>query len=114
MYNYFMLIGRIVNDIEVKEYEGGKRVVKLCLMVTRPFKNFEGNYESDFINVSLWEYMADLAQERLKKDDKIGIKGRITPRKVTLQDGATISVMDLIGERVMFFDLPYQNSQVEG
>ena len=112
MYNYFMLIGRIINDIEIKEYEGGKRVVNLCLVVTRPFKNYDGNYDTDLINVSLWEFMADLAVERLKKDTKIGVKGRISPRKVTLQDGATIHVMDLIGERVMFFD-NNQNTQIE-
>ena len=104
MYNYFMLIGRIVNDIEIKEYEGGKRVVNLCLLVTRPFKNYEGNYDTDLINVSLWEFMADFALERLKNGCKVGIKGRIAPRKVTLVDGVTISVMDLIGERVLFFD----------
>ena len=114
MYNYFMLIGKIVNDIEIREYEGGKRVVNLCLLVTRPFKNFEGNYDSDFLNISLWEYLADLAVERLKNGTKVGIKGRISPRKVTLQDGVTISVMDLIGERVMFFDNANQTQEIEG
>jgi single-strand DNA-binding protein len=81
-------------------------------LVTRPFKNFDGNYDSDLINVSLWEYMADFAQERLTNGSKIGVKGRISPRKVTLQDGAVISVMDLIGERVMFFD--NMSQQIEG
>jgi single-strand DNA-binding protein len=108
-----MLIGRIVNDIEIREYEGGKRVANICLLVTRPFKNFEGSYDSDLINVTLWEYMAEFAVERLVNGSKVGIKGRIAPRKVTLQDGAIISVMDLIGDRIMFFDNPNQQ-QIEG
>lgn len=104
MYNYFMLVGRICTDIEVREVGEGKRVVNLILAVNRDFKNMDGTYTTDFFRVSLWEFLADLANDCLKKGAMVGIKGRLLPKKETISSGATITVVELIGERVVFFD----------
>ena len=104
MYNYFMLIGRICTDIEIKEVGDGKRVVNLLLAVNRDFKNMDGTLTTDFFKISLWEFLADLANDCLKKGQMIGIKGRLHPKKEILASGATIITTDLIGEKIVFFD----------
>ena len=45
--NYVFEIGRIANDLELKEVGEGK-VVNFSLAVNKGVKNAEGNYEADF------------------------------------------------------------------
>lgn len=50
--NQSLIIGRIVNDPELKETEKGK-VSNITLAVQRAFKNDNGEYETDFFPVAL-------------------------------------------------------------
>lgn len=109
MYNYFMLIGRICTDVEIREVGEGKKVVNLLIAVNRDFKNMDGTYTTDFFRVSLWEFLADLAKDCLKKGARVGIKGRLMPKKETIANGAVINVTELVGERVVFFDSSSQD-----
>ena len=104
MYNYLMLVGTITKDIELKEVADGKKVTTLDLAVLREFKNQEGNYDTDFLKVTLWDFNAELAYETLKKGSRIGIKGRIYPHIEQLASGAYVSINELVGERIFFFD----------
>ena len=104
MYNYFMLIGRLCTDVEIKEYSDGKRVANLLLAVNRVFKNQNGEYDTDFISVAVWEFLADVAVDNLKKGRMVGVKGRIAARKVTLKDDTELTTYNLIGESIVFCD----------
>ena len=112
MYNYFMLIGWVLNDIELKEFEGGKKMVNLFLKVTRPFKNFDGQYESDSLNVSLWSFLAEAAVDKIKKGKKVAVKGRIAQRTIEHEDGTATNTFDLIGDKLMV--LEDSDTQIEG
>ncbi len=103
MYNYAMLIGRLCQDVEVKNTMDGKKVSKLTLAVTRPFKNnLTDQYESDFIDVSIWDALCDIAATYLKKGSRLAVKGRLVTKKITLESGAIINNLELIGEKVIF------------
>lgn len=104
MYNYFMLVGRICTDIEIKEVKDGKRVCNILLAVNREFKNMDGSISTDFFNISLWEALAEVAKDYFKKGAMIGIKGRIYPKKEESKSGYNIMANELIGERIVFFD----------
>lgn len=104
MYNYFMLIGRICTDIEVREVGDGKRVVNMILAVNRDFKNLDGTITTDFFRISLWEFLADIANDCLKKGKMVGIKGRLHPKKEMIEEGKYFHTTDLIGEKIVFFD----------
>ena len=93
MTNQVMLIGRLVTDLEIKEEENAK-VTRLTLAVTRSWKNAEGEFETDFIPITLWNNIASATVEYCKKGYLIGIKGRIQTNSDT-----TISI---IAERVTF------------
>ncbi len=101
MYNYFMLIGFVCKEIEVKEVADGKRVAKLNLAVTRPFPNVDGTRGTDYFNIALWEFLANQASDYLKVGSKVAIKGRIAPKYVTLDTGAKIQVCELVGEKLL-------------
>lgn len=52
--NIVLLMGRLTQDVEVKEYPTGN-VARITLAVRREFKNSDGVYDTDFIPVTLWE-----------------------------------------------------------
>lgn len=73
MLNQVVLVGRIVNEL-VKE---DNKPVNLVLAVQRSFKNTEGLYDTDFINIMLWDNIASTTYEYCKKGDIVGVKGRL-------------------------------------
>ncbi len=102
MHNYFHFFGRLVRDIEIKEIESGKTVGELVLAVRREFKNFNGEYDTDFLKVSLWEGVAINAKQYVSKGDQILISGRVKASKVELTEEKSLNTIQLIGEKVTF------------
>jgi len=76
MNNHVVLIGRINNDIEKMENDD-KTTYKLMLNISRNFKNQDGDYENDIIPVELMNNVGNTTFEYCKKNDLVGIKGRI-------------------------------------
>ncbi len=111
MYNYFMLIGTVCKEVEVKEVGDGKRVVSLSLACSKPYQNTDGSRGTDFFNIQLWEFLADTASETLGVGSRVAIKGRIYPKLVTLETGAKINHNELIGERI--FNMSKKNEFVD-
>ncbi|MDE5714842.1 MAG: single-stranded DNA-binding protein [Anaeroplasmataceae bacterium] len=104
MYNYFMLMGRLVVDPEVKELSDGKKVMNVRLAVSRGFQNLKGEYETDFFTIVFWDYLVDYAKDNLKKGLPVLIKGRIQTTKAEMANGYNLTYPTLIGERIMFFN----------
>lgn len=102
MLNQSILVGRIVRDPEVRETESGNKVTNITLAVQRPYKNINGEYDTDFISCVLWKGVAETTAEYCKKGDLIGVRGRIQTRTVDLTDETRHNLMEVIAERVTF------------
>ena len=102
MLNQSILVGRIVKDPEIRETESGNKVTNITLAVQRPYKNINGEYDTDFISCVLWKGVAETTAEYCKKGDLIGIRGRIQTRPIELSDETRHSLMEVIAERVTF------------
>ena len=76
MLNQVILVGRLTTDVKKKTI-GDKNFAEINLAVNRNYKNSEGVYETDFIEVEVWNAVADSAVEYCRKGDLIGIKGRL-------------------------------------
>ena len=72
-----MLVGRVAKKIELKNDNQGKVYTTMTIAINRSYKNEEGIYETDFINILLYENIARKAQEFLQFGDTVGIRGRI-------------------------------------
>lgn len=77
MLNCLTIVGRLVSDPEIKETENGNKVTNITLAVPRNWKNMNGEYETDFIPVTLWKQLAESTTEYCRKGDIIGVKGRL-------------------------------------
>lgn len=102
MINNVILVGRLVKDPEIRELSDGKSVCDITLAVTKPFKNATTHeYETDFINCTLWESLAINACEYCKKGATVGIKGRVSTRINTIE-GKNITMLEIIAEKITF------------
>ena len=83
--NNFVIVGRITDLGNIKEGRNGK-YCRVQLAITRPFKNANGEYETDFITATLRKELAERIHEYCIKGDLIGIKGTFesTPSKKTI------------------------------
>lgn len=115
MLNQTVVVGRIVRDLEVKETESGKQYSSITLAVPRSFKNADGEYDTDFINVMLWNGIASNTAEYCKKGDLVAVKGRLQTNQVEKEDGTKETKMSLVCERLTFLTTrkDIQNHEVE-
>ncbi len=111
MYNYVFLVGRLVRDVEVHKTESGKDISTMTLAVSRPFKNPQTNtYDTDFINVLVWEPVVGNVAEFSHKGDALAVKGRIQTKKEEV-GGKNLYTQEIVAERVLF--LSSAKSQVQ-
>ncbi len=101
MLNQIVLVGRLTSDPELYETESGKKVSRLVLAVPRPYKNSQGEYESDFIGCKLWQAVAQNTTNYCKKGDLIGVKGRLETYNYETEDGRKY-LTEVVAEKVTF------------
>ena len=103
MLNQTILVGRIARDLEIKKLEDGNKVSYITLAVQRAYKNVNGEYDTDFVPITLYNGVAESVKEYCKKGDVVGIKGRIQmfPKvgKDDFQEGIEIGI---IADKVTF------------
>ena len=97
MLNQIILVGRLVQDPEIKELENGIKTSYITLAVPRSYKNNDGIYETDFIPVKLYEGIAESTTKYCKKGNIIGVKGRVQTKQ---EEGKNI--IEIIAEKVTF------------
>ena len=112
MLNQIVLVGRLTKEPEVKELEDGKTVSNITLAVPRNFKNVNGEYDTDFIDATLWDVAAKNTAEYCKKGDVVGIRGRLQ-NDTYEKDGNKISKLNLIAERVTFLSSSREHQNPE-
>ena len=103
MLNQIIVVGRIANGVEVKE-ENGKKIASMTIAVPRSFKNADGEYETDFIDVRLFDSVATNTAEYCKKGDIVGIKGRLQSKDVEKYH-EKFKVLEVIAEKVTFLSI---------
>ncbi len=102
MLNNAVVVGRLVKEPEFHETESGKTIAKMVLAVTRPYKNVDGEYESDFIECTLWQGIAENTVEYVKKGDLLGVKGRLASFEGEKDGEKYYRANDFVVERVSF------------
>jgi single-strand DNA-binding protein len=80
--NKVMLIGNLGKDPEVKYTPQGTPVAKLALATNERYKDKGGEWQdrTEWHNVVLWQRLAEIAGEYLKKGSKVYIEGRLQTR----------------------------------
>ena len=85
--NSVCLSGNLCKDVELKKTASKKAVVSNTIAVNRDFKNEDGEYDTDFINIVVWEKTAEYLSKYAKKGDRIELVGKWQVRKYQTSDG---------------------------
>jgi len=104
MVNSVTMVGRIVRDPELRYTPSGVAVARFTLAVARPFKNHEGEVETDFVNCVAWRKSAEFLAQYGEKGRLTGIEGRLQIRNWIAPDGSKRRLAEIVVGRVQFLD----------
>lgn len=102
MLNQVILVGRLVRTPELQLTESGKKRSYVTLAVSRGFKNQSGEYDTDFLDCTLWTNIAENTAEYCKTGDVIGVRGRLQTRLIENEDGAKYKKVEIVADKVTF------------
>lgn len=101
MLNQIIIAGRLTANPEIVTTEGDKKRTYITVAVPRSYKNVDGTYDTDFIQCTLWNGIAENVCEYCKKGDVVGVKGRIQSSNYE-REGQKVYKLDIIAEKVSF------------
>ncbi len=80
--NKVILLGNLGKDPEVKYTPSGTPVAKITVATNERFKDKDGQWQdrTEWHNVVLWQRLAEIAGEYLKKGGKVYIEGKLQTR----------------------------------
>lgn len=102
MLNQVILVGRLVRTPELQLTESGKKRSLITLAVSRSYKNPNGEYDTDFLDCTLWTGIAENTAEYCKTGDVIGVKGRLQTRLIENDEGLKYKKVEVIADKVTF------------
>lgn len=104
MLNAVVLIGRLTKDPELRYTNSGKAVATLRLAVDRGSNNAQGEKETDFIDVVVWERQAETVANYLQKGRLVAVQGRLQIRTYETQEGQRREKAEVVANQVRFLD----------
>lgn len=104
MLNSVVLIGRLTKDPELRYTQSGKAVATLRLAVDRGTTNPQGERETDFIDIVVWERQAETVANYLQKGRLIAVQGRLQVRQYETQEGQRREKAEVVATTVRFLD----------
>jgi len=109
--NNVVLVGRLTKDADLRYTPNGRAVATFTLAVNRPFKNPQGQYDADFINVVIWGQSAEALSKYTGKGSQIGVTGRIQTRNYENQQGQRVYVTEVVADNFQFLESRAQSQE---
>lgn len=105
--NSIILIGRFSSDIELRQTREGKSVTSFSLAVKRPYTNDT----TDFFTIVAWDKKAEFMSRNFKKGDPVGIRGYLTTRSWTDNQGVKRYATEIMMDEVSFMQSASNDSK---
>ncbi len=106
MVNKVTLIGRLGADPEVRRLENGAAVAKLNIATNENYRDKNGEWQklTEWHNVVVWRWLAERAEQYLKKGSLVFIEGKLTTRKWQDKDGNDRYTTEVVGSVMKSLD----------
>lgn len=102
MLNRVILMGRITQDLEVRQTPNGQAVVTFNVAVDRNFKDQNGQYQSDFITCVAWRQQAEFIGKYFGKGRMIALEGQLRSRVYEDKNGTKHYVTEVFVDSASF------------
>ena len=94
--NKIFLTGRMTKDVAIRTLPSGIPEAKVVLAVDRPFLNFEGKRDADFIPIIVRGKSTEYLAKYCKKTSSLLVEGRLQIRNFDAKDGTKHWVVEVI------------------
>jgi len=111
--NRVVLIGRWVQDLELRYTQSGTAVANGRLAVDRPFRNQSGEQEADFLDVVMWRNNAENSAQYTGKGSLVAVEGRLQARSYDDRDGVRRRAVEIVADSVQFLQANRQEDDDE-
>lgn len=101
--NKVILVGRLVNDPEMRSVPNGQSVCSFRLATNRIWtdrKTGQKKEKAEYHNIVLWRRLAEIAHQFLTKGSLVLIEGRLQTRSWQDSSGTTRFRTEVIGRRM--------------
>ena len=108
--NNISLVGRLTKDIELRQTKSGTAVIRFTLAVSRNYKNKDGIYEADFLDIQSIGVVAENTAKYCKKGDIVGVKGRLEKTSWEDKEGNRHYDTYVRAENISFINVNHKNN----
>jgi single-strand DNA-binding protein len=111
--NKVLLIGNLGSDPEVRTLPSGGKVATFNIATTESYKNKDGEKveNTEWHRIDLWEGLAGIAEQYLKKGDSVYIEGRIRTEKYTDAKGVEKFSFKIRGNSMQMLSRPNRDGE---
>jgi len=113
MLNKVILIGRLTKEPDLRYTPSGTAVAKFTLAVDRRFSK-DREKEADFIDIVVWQKLAETCANYLGKGRLIAVEGRLQIRSYDDNQGIRRKAAEVIAENVRFLDRAKESGTAAG
>jgi len=110
--NKAQVIGRITQDLELKQTPNGQNVLSFSLATNRNWVDWSGNKQEqvEFHNIVLWWKLAEIAMQYCGKWRRVFIEGRLQTRTWEAQDWTKRYKTEIVWENMIMLDSKNENN----
>lgn len=102
--NKIIISGNLGKDNELKQTSSGTTILNNSLAVRRSRKNPQGEYDTDWFNITLFGKSAEVFSQYTGKGSKVSIVGHIEFREYQNQQGQMVNTHNVIVSEFEFLD----------
>ena len=99
--NKVILVGRVVQNPEIRYTQNGKAVCSFAVAVNYQTRVRE---ETDYIDCVAWDTLAETIDIHLVKGRKVAVEGRLHVRRLDGEDGQKRKFTEVVVRDVEFMD----------
>jgi len=101
-------IGNLGKDPELRYTPSGKAVATFSIAVT---EKYNGEERTEWINIVVWEGLAEICGKYLEKGKRVYIEGRMQTRSYDDRDGNRRSITEIVAHKMDMLSPPSSGNQ---
>lgn len=98
--NACFLIGKLVEQPEIKTTSSGLKLANLIVDVEKNFRNQNGELEIERYSCTIWRAVAETVIDTCKVGDVIAIRGRLQANNYTSKESVERYNVEIVAENV--------------
>ena len=100
--NHLILVGIIEGDYQVvtRHQASKNKLIEFNIKVQRPYKNNDGQFESDILKIKIWSNSLENPELSLVDQEVVCVKGRINSHPYTNKNGDPCHYPEIMAEKI--------------